>query len=219
MVNKIISFLLILTFFGFGLNAQNVIVSTNVDAEFYLNGQSQGNRSQITFKLKKKMPTMVVTIIKTGYVPVERKYSNLYGKPPKQDYIKLVEDEAYNNSVEGDFANKYVSIETDMNYDDAWKYLAMISRSNFEVLTISDKSTGFMQSAWYIKKYNYYTVRQRFTASQVSINPLIFQVKIESEITESSKDDKDDESYEKWDRVLKSQADMFSEMQRRMGKK
>lgn len=161
----------------------------------------------------------MVSIKKSGYVPVERKYSKLYGKPPKSDYIKLTEDEAFKNSVEGDFANKNISIETEMPFDDAWKYLAIICRTNFEVLEKSDNETGFMQSAWYLKKFNYYTVRQRLTVSQMSINPLVFNVKIDSEITSNTKNDKDSESYEKWDRVLKNQADMFNELQVRLRKK
>lgn len=213
----VLTFLLLI--FNINVFAQDITVSSDQEAEFFLDGQSQGNRSTISFKLNKKRPSVVVTIKKSGYVPVERKYSNLYGKPVKTDYIKLVEDEAYKNSVEGDFANKNISVETSMPLDEAWRYLAMISRQYFEVLEKSDKDTGFMQSAWYIKKYNYYTVRQRFTASQVSINPLIFSIKIDSEIASNDKNNKDDESYEKWDRVLKGQADMFSELQTRMRKK
>ena len=119
MVNKFITITVVLTLLSFGLRAQTVTVSTDVEAEFFFNGQSQGTMSQVSFKLKKNMPTMIVTIKKTGYVPVERRYSRLYGKPPKSDYIKLVGDEAYNSSVEGDFANKYISIETAMSMDDA----------------------------------------------------------------------------------------------------
>lgn len=197
--------------------AQNVSVTSDQPAEFSLNGQSQGDRSEISFKLTKKAPSITVKIEKKGYVPVERKYSNLHGKPVKSDHIKLVADEAFLSSVEGDFANKSIVIETGMDYEDAWKYLAMIVRSNFEVLETSDKDTGFMQSAWYLKKFNFYTVRQRATITQSSLKPLMFTIRIDSEITTGN--NKEGENYRKWDRVLKSQADMFVEVQNRLRKK
>ncbi len=219
MTKKILTFAFIVLLLNLSSNAQNVVVTTDQAAEFFFNGQSQGNRSEVSFKLNKKRPTIVVSIKKNGFVPVERKYSRIYGKPPKSDHIKLEQDEAYNNSVEGDFANKNINITTEMSYDDAWKYLAIICRTHFEVLEKSDKETGFMQSAWYLKKFNYYTVRQRFTVAQMTITPLSFNIKIQSEITANKKNDKDSENYEKWDRVLKEQAEMFSELQLRLRKK
>lgn len=218
MLRKTILFIFTL-FLSSHLVAQKVSITSDQRAEYSLNGQTQGERSQIDFKLTKSRPEITVSINKSGYVPVERNYSRLYGKPVKSDHIKLVQDEAYLNSVEGDFANRNISVETEMAFEDAWRYLAMIIRSNFEVLEVADRNTGFMQSAWYLKKYNYYTVRQRTTITQSSLDPLVFSVRIDSEITSNAQDTKDSESYRKWDRVLKPQADMFSELQQRLKSK
>lgn len=163
-----------------------------------------------------------VEVSKEAFDTQRKNYCNNpnMGMLPITDHINLVEDEAWTSSIQSDQANVNFTIEVNPTIDEetAWKILSQIIMSQFDILEITDKSTGYMRTAWHIRNFsNGTTVRTRVIVKQGNISPLKYVVKIVSEISiVKNASVKDDENFREWDRLLKSYKDLISEIQARL---
>jgi hypothetical protein len=163
-----------------------------------------------------------VEVSKEAFDTQKKNYCNTTntGLLPITDHINLVEDEAWTSSIQSDQANVNFSVTVNpaLNEEAAWKMLSQIIMSQFDILEITDRSTGYMRTAWHIRVFgNGTTVRTRVIVKQGNIDPLKYIVKIVSEISiVKNASVKDDENFREWDRLLKTYKDLISEIQARL---
>ncbi len=142
-------------------------------------------------------------------------------EPPRDENITLQPDDSYAASIVSDQANVNVTIEVGKSFTEeaAWRLLASIVLTHFDVLENSDAQTGYLRTAWQVKSYgdNRVLVRTRIIVKRSNDQPLRYTVKIVSERNDSSDPKvKDDEKFVSWDRVLNIYKDVISEMQSRL---
>lgn len=163
-----------------------------------------------------------VEVSKEAFDMQKKNYCNTanMGILPITDHINLVEDEAWTSSIQSDQANVNFSVTVNpaLNEEAAWKMLSQIIMSQFDILEITDRSTGYMRTAWHIRIFgNGTTIRTRVIVKQGNIDPLKYIVKIVSEISIiKNASVKDDENFREWDRLLKSYKDLIGEIQARL---
>ncbi|MEJ7823032.1 MAG: hypothetical protein WKF85_11965 [Chitinophagaceae bacterium] len=117
-----------------------------------------------------------------------------------------------------DLANKDIDIRTSHNEDDSWKLIARIITNHFDVIQISDKSTGYMCTAWVGQTYKAATVRTRLIIKTTSSDPLTYKAKLISEFAPSGTSASRDENFRVWDRLLKNFENVIPELQSRLSK-
>lgn len=195
---------------------KKITINADQDAKIYVDGQMVSTGS--TTILVPDNSTVNVKIEKTGFIPQERNYIN-NGKSqlPATDFIKLEVDDAYENSFTTDLANRDIDVRTDKSEDEAWKLMNRIVASQFDVIEVTDKSTGYLRTAWVVKKFRSATVRTRLIVKPGnSGNHYI--VKLISEIGAPSVSSREDESFKTWDRLLRAFENVIQELQSRLGK-
>lgn len=206
-----------------GCEAYVKITSSESDAKIYVNGNytSEGF-TKITVKDK---DCHTVKLEKTGFLPEEKKYClNLQGfpKPPTTDYFTMKKDESWDASVKTDLANVDFAIEVNKKYneDQAWKVISQVVTNYFDDIVTSSKETGYLVTAWKVQVFPKRTIRTRIIIKNSSTSPLIYKVKIASEIAlEENISVKNDEQFKEWDRVLKKYENVIGEYQTRLGNK
>jgi len=163
-----------------------------------------------------------VEVSREAYDTQRKNYCNTVnmGNLPITDHINLAEDEAWISSIQSDQANVNfsISINPAMDEETAWKTLSQIILSKFDILEITDRSTGYMRTAWHIKAFGNGTiVRTRVIIKQGNIEPLRYIAKIVSEISIAKNiSAQEDENFRQWDRLLKTYKDVISELQARL---
>jgi len=193
-------------------------VSTEADAQIYVNGTLVSS-GKTEIKVAKNS-TVNVKVKKAGYLTEERNYKNDgVMKLPKSEFISLTKDPSYESSTTTDIANKDIDIKTDKLEDEAWKLLSQIVTSNFDVIDVTDKNSGYMRTAWVVKRFGVVTVRTRLIIKMGNSNPLLYKVKLISERSEQEgASPKDDEKFSEWDRLLRAYENIINEMQSRLSK-
>lgn len=146
---------------------------------------------------------------------------------------KLTTDQAYSESTESDKANRNFNVEVspDLKELDAWKVLNSIVQTYFDEIETVDASTGYLRTNWVLGKFNSNKtqVRTRIVVTTASINPLKYNLKIQSESTDNAEakvtDNKNecvnppitrDDCFYPWPRILRKYNDCISEVQRRL---
>lgn len=196
-------------------NDQKVKVScSETDAEIYANGQLQG-RGEAVVIVKKNNP-MVVQIKKVGFLTDEFSIQYGNGVSPKKSYFRtLTKDDAYNASSVSDVSNVDIDIKTSKAEDVAWKLISEIVTNYFDILEVTDKSTGYIRTAWVVQSFNGSTIRTRIVIKHGVDNK--YKVKIISEIADKPNVSvKEDEKFKSWDRILKKYNDVVPELQSRL---
>lgn len=190
------------------------------DAEIFIDGEAMGRGQSPVVKLSKG-ECYNVKVQKAGFLTEEARYcwqGATVGKP-KNMFIALAEDDAYNASIQTDYANKdfEVTVRQQLNEGEAWKVISHIVTSYFDNLEMADKATGYMKTSWQSKSFTRTTIRSRIIVKQSSTTPLKYKIKI---ISECSKDPnqsvKDDDKFKEWDRVLRAYEDVVTEFQSRL---
>jgi len=196
------------------------INTTPENAQIKVDGKVVSNNG---FKLLVQEGQCVeVEVSKEAFDMQKKNYCNTptMGNLPITDHINLIEDEAWTSSIQSDQANVNfsVSVNPALNEEAAWKMLSQIIMSQFDILEITDRSTGYLRTAWHIRVFgNGTTVRTRAIVKQGNIDPLKYIVKVVSEISiVKNASVKDDENFREWDRLLKSYKDLISEIQARL---
>jgi hypothetical protein len=208
------------TNYSFNLEDRLVnINSTPNDTEIIVDGKVVG-LGNYSLKVPKNK-CVEVNVKKEGFISAKKNYcnSNDYQEPPTRDHIELIEDEAYATSVSTDLANvKFtVDVREGISELDAWKVLSQIVTTEFDVLEVIDKETGYLRTAWQVQSFNgKSTIRTRIIVSLNDSNPLKYAVKISSERADGIVSAKEDEKFSEWNRILKKYKNIIEEAQTRL---
>ena len=196
-------------------------ITTAPDAQIYVNGTLNGTGS--TTIVIGKDETVNVRVKKVGYITQEFNFKNDgVTKLPKSKYIAFGDEQkdlSYDNSTSTDIANKDIDIATALPENDAWKLISQIVSSHFDIIDVTDRNSGYLRTAWVIKRYGTVTVRTRLIVKMGNSNPLLYKVKLVSERTEDpNAGAKDDDKFQEWDRLLRIYENIVPELQSRLGK-
>jgi hypothetical protein len=207
---------IIVTLFSCGTPMKKVTVSTLNDATILIDGKPvAGGSTQITIPYNSNIN---VKVEKTGYISQERQYA--YNKTnrdlPKKDFIKMEEDDAFKSSFTTDIANRDIDIRTVRNEDETWRVMSQIIGSHFDILEVTDKTTGYMRTAWVTKNFRSSTIRTRLVIKLGSTTPLTYKAKLISEIAPSKTVTREDDAFKQWDRLLRTYEPILSELQSRL---
>ncbi|MEX1384498.1 hypothetical protein, partial [Lutibacter sp.] len=194
------------------------VEATPSDAEIVVDGKVVGVG---TYDLKVPFNNCVEVIIKKeSFLNIKKNYcnSNDYQEPPLRDHLELIEDEAHKQSISTDLANVNftIAVRPEIVEDDAWKLLGSIVTTEFDVLEVIDKETGYMRTAWQVEGFNGSTIRTRVIVKLGDSNPLKYVMKISSERAEGAVSVKDDQDFEEWSRILKKYKNIIEEAQSRL---
>lgn len=206
------------------------------DCAILIDGKEVGKGNYI-LKLPEDKCTEV-TVKREKYISEKRMVCNKSDmQVPELAYsVKLSQDEAYSESEESDKANRNFSVEVspDIPEKDAWKILNSIIQTYFDEIENIDASTGYLRTNWAVGTYNKTNtqgstvIRTRILITTASITPLKYNVKIQSERSQSGDDitgDKNacinppvnrDNCFAPWSRILRRYNDLISEVQRRL---
>lgn len=165
-----------------------------------------------------------VRVEQNAFLPYEREYCAQPNapEPPFEDVVSLRQDDSFAASVASDQANVNVTLEVGKTFteEQAWKLIASIVLSHFDVLENSDSQTGYLRTAWQIKSYgenNDVVIRTRIIVKRTNDAPLRYAIKLVSERNRfAGVSVKDDENFVPWDRLLNSYKDIISEAQSRL---
>lgn len=205
------------------------------DASIYIDGKEVAKGS---YKIQIPEGKCTEVLIKRSqYVPERREICNKQDmQMPELVYpLKLVEDEAYQESEQSDKANRNFNIEvsTKLSETDAWKILSSIIMTDFDLET-TDAATGYLRTNWNGLTYNPKSlfptvVRTRVIVTTASIKPLKYNLKIQSEISKITEDLSKqsciqpslnlDQCFEAWPRILRKYNNLISEAQNRLQEK
>ena len=196
---------------------ETIKISSDADAQIFVNGALvSSGKAEIKVAKNSKVN---VKVKKAGYITEERNYNNDgVMKLPKSEFITLQKDASFESSSTTDLANRDVDIKTDKTEEDAWKKLSSIITNTFDVIEVTDKSTGYLRTAWAVKKFGPVTIRTRLVIKMGNENPLSYKVKIISERSETATSAREDEKFETWDRLLRTYDNVITEMQSRLAK-
>jgi len=196
------------------------IVSQPQGAEVMINGVNLGTtpiHHQFDFK---QTPTSTVVASKPGYhnqqLIITKESSGIHDN---QLVIVLPEDEAYKVTTTSDADNAWLRVQVDpsLSPDVVWQKVVDSVTSRFPSLEMLDAASGYMRSVYINQKFNGpdgdYQVRTRFICSISSKTPLVYKLKIESEISAGHQD------WMPYDRVFKEDAQLVEELQGRLGVK
>lgn len=217
---------LTLALFSFGLQAmmtpalaqkakkRTVTISTESEANLFVDGRQVTSPAKIKID---KHATVNVRVEKVGFVTEVRNYENNgVNIIPKTDFIQLVKDEAYENSFVTNLANQDIDIRPSRDEDEAWVLLNRIVTGSFDVVAIMDKTTGYMATAWSAKAFNSAVVRTRLIVRTSNTDPLEYKAKLVSEIAPPGTSVVADESFRRWDRILRTYENVIPDLQSRL---
>lgn len=196
---------------------KKLTVNSEADTKMYVDGKLVGSA---TVQLKLEPYSKVnIRVEKVGFITAERNYINDDRNDfPSADYIKLEKDDAYENSLVTDLANRDIDIKTTHNEDESWKLISRIITNNFDVIQVTDKATGYLCTAWVVKNFRSATIRTRLIVKTASTDPLAYKAKLVSEIAPANTSSNADESFRPWDRLLRSFENAIPDLQSRLGK-
>ena len=172
-MKKLLGFFLI-TIFTVSLSIAGTVsikISTDADAQIFVNGSLVGS-GKAEIKVAKNS-TVNVKVKKAGYISEERNYKNDgVMKLPKSEFITLQKDASFESSSTNDLANRDIDIKTTKTEEDAWKKLSSIITGSFDVIEVTDKSTGYLRTAWAVQKFGPVIIRTRLVIKIGNENPL-----------------------------------------------
>ncbi|MES2566226.1 MAG: hypothetical protein V4565_05135 [Bacteroidota bacterium] len=212
--------LLILSIITFSLTARTLrikIGSSERDANVYSNGQLIGSGTVEILLLPNRSAT--VEIKKVGYLTetLEMFNDGTHIRPKKEYFFTMRKDDSLDASTATDQANVDIEIKTSKKEDEAWRLISEIITSNFDIIETSDKSTGYMRTAWAVQPFTQNTVRTRIVIKSGGTSPLKYKIKLISESSGKPLTSvKNDELFQQWDRVLRKYEYLISELQSRL---
>lgn len=193
---------------------RTVTISTESGANMFVDGKQVTSPAKIKID---KHATVNIRVEKVGFVTEIRNYENNgVNVIPKTDFIQLEKDEAYENSFVTNLANQDIDIRPSRNADESWVLLNRIVTGTFDVVAIMDKTTGYMATAWSAKAFNSAVVRTRLIIRTSNTNPLEYKAKLVSEIAPPGTSVVADESFRRWDRVLRTYENVIPDLQSRL---
>jgi hypothetical protein len=187
------------------------------DAKIYIDGKMMG-----TGQLEITIPTyacVAVKVEKLGYLNGLIEFCNKpnYTPPPKTYFYQMEKDDAYDATEATDVANVDIEVKTNKKEDDAWRLLSQIITTYFDVIEVTDKSTGYLRTAWVVQTFKQKTIRTRMIVKLASSDPLAYKIKLVSEVAPSGQVSvKSDEQFKEWDRILRKYREVIREATSRL---
>lgn len=220
MKNLKLTTLALLIFLASCAPSKKVTISTIEGGRISVDGKKVAGQS-VDLKIPKNS-TVRVEVEKDGFVPIIREYvDNKTVDIPRRDFIELELDEAWQNSVTTDIANRGINIPTNpkMSEEDVWITLnQVVLDPYFDVIETSDQKTGYLRTAWSLDKFNYRLCRTRLIVKYVGQNPLTYKVELQSEWAPSYVKSSEDENFIKWERVLRKYDAIIDDLRSRLSK-
>ena len=193
------------------------IGSSEKDAKIYSNGELLGNGSVEILLLPNR--SAMVEIKKVGFLTetLELYNDDKHVRPKKEYFLTMRRDDSFDASAATDQANMDIEIKTSKKEDEAWRLISEIVTSSFDVIETSDKSTGYMRTAWVTQSFLQNTIRTRIVIKSAGTSPLKYKVKLISEYSgQAGSSVKNDELFKSWDRLLRKYENIISELQTRL---
>jgi hypothetical protein len=219
-MKKLLLLLAIFTFtFASAKDKEITVTASKPNAKILVNGKEVG---QGTAKILIKAYSSVnVEVVLAGYSTRNITYYNDPQHPALDKYytIELYVDEAYETSIPGaNIANENITINSEKEEDKAWKVISEIVTSQFDVLEVSDKSTGYIRTSWNVQTIGSKTIRTRIIVKGASSDSKsTYKIKLISEYSDTEGANvKNDEAFKPWDRILKKYKDIIPELQDRL---
>jgi len=187
------------------------------DAKIYVDGKLMGSgQLEITIPA---YACVNVKIEKLGYLNGLIEFCNKsnYTPPPKTYFYQMEKDDAFDATEATDVANVDIEIKTNKKEDDAWKLLSQIVTTYFDVIEVTDKSTGYLRTAWVVQTFKQKTIRTRIIVKLASSEPLAYKIKLVSEVANAGQTSvKSDELFKEWDRILRKYGEVIHEATSRL---
>jgi hypothetical protein len=187
------------------------------DAVIYVDGKAVGS-SPIDIRIDNNS-CVSIKIMKTGFLTESLSFCDKKNAAviPKTLYVELKRDDSYDASLKIDFANNDIDVHTSKPEADAWRLMNQIITSQFDVIEITDKETGYLRTSWAVQSFKANTVRTRIIVKLGASDPLFYKVKLVSEQSgEPGTSPKSDEKFQEWDRVLRKYGTVINELQNRL---
>jgi len=222
MKNLLKSTLLVLTIMAISLSAtagKKVVRFTvsEQDAKIYIDGKMLGaGQLEVTIL---PYACVIVKVEKVGYLTGLMEFCNKpnYSPPPKTYFYQMEKDDAYDATEATDVANVDIEVKTNKKEDEAWKLLSQIITTYFDVIEVTDKSTGYLRTAWVIQTFKQKTIRTRIIVKLASSDPLAYKIKLVSEVADAGQVSvKSDELFKQWDRILRKYGEVIHEATSRL---
>ena len=124
-------------------------LTTDEGATIFLNGKQVSQPVKIVITPDQDM---YIRIEKIGFITQERTYS-YRNTESKKEYIKLERDDAFVNSFVTNIANQDIDIRASKSEEESWITLNRIITGYFDVIAITDKTTGYICTAWSVKSF------------------------------------------------------------------
>ncbi len=186
------------------------------EAKIYVDGQYVADGSYI-LQFNKKNEVYVIKLECEGYATKEN-LRVLRSDTRKAIVYTLKKDDALEGSVASELANRYFTIRVRENIDEAqaWKLLTQTLLNYYDEIKTSDRSSGFMNTAWVYERFpnSETVVRTRVQIKEITNDGnLTYQIRVSSEKAPKGASE---QSFKAWGRVLKKYEPLINEMQMRL---
>lgn len=204
---------------SFSKDKEFIVTCTEPKAKIFANGQEMGVG---TAKIKvKAYSSVVVEVILPGFLSRKIVYynDNEHPKLDKAYTVTLYKDESYESSINGEnIANENININSSKDEDKSWKVMSEVVTNSFDILETSDKSTGYIRTAWQVQNFDENTIRTRIIVKGSSTeSKASYKIKLISEVADKSGVSvKEDDMFKPWDRILKKYSNIIPELQERL---
>lgn len=181
----------------FSLTDRSVIVQTSPnDATIKVNGKLVG-KGEFNVKIAKGDCVEVIAE-KAGYISSQKNYCNQDNSPdiPTKDSVLLVQDEVFTLTTDANFVNTNNVIEINSNKKEAeaWKLMSKVVMDYFDILEITDMTTGYLRTGWVSQSFPNNTIRMRVIVKVANSNTPKYIVKLICEASGKSGSNIDDDN-------------------------
>jgi hypothetical protein len=186
-----------------------------------VNGQGVGNApTNYTFDFGQR-PSYVLKGTKTGFFDAELNVTpDASGLKEGRINLALQPDPAYRETTVTEANNKWLRIQVspDVKPDSVWQKMIDTVTGRYVNLEQLDNASGYLRSVSVSKTYKHpvrgaFSIRTQFLAAIAQKEPLVYKVRIQSDISEAPG------QWSPYDRVFTEDAQMLEELQSRLGLK
>jgi hypothetical protein len=208
---------------GAGCQVQPTLIQTDpAGAKILINNADVG-ASPLSHAFDfSETPNFVIVASKPGYfdnqITITKASKDV--DDTHQVHISLMEDESLKATVTSEAANNWLRLQIDpaINYDTLWQKVVDAVTSRYPSLEMIDDKSGYLRSIFVMQKFKSPNgerqIRTRFVGNVASKEPLVYKLKIESEIHDGDQGD-----WHPYSRVLREDQQLIEEIQGRVGVK
>jgi hypothetical protein len=199
------------------VKSKKITISTAGGCIIFVDGKrADANPAEIRIEA---YTNAIVKVEKPGYITQEKTYINDDDhEVPREDFFNLEIDEAVQSSSPSETINRDINLKTTLDEDAAWKLISHTVTTGFDVIEVTDRSSGYLRTGWVVKNFNSATIRTRIIIKEGSSSPLVYKAKLVSEIGKAGSAVAQDDNFKPWDRVLRTYENIIPDMQNRLVK-